>query len=141
LFDGGDWNLYRYVENSPLVSTDPSGLVKTNPISSAADWLGGAVVRADQFVGQLNTAMWTGNWVDPSTTRGIGASWATVKGIGHGAKNIAVGTGNSVKEMNDGRHPVFRIPEFRTSSTGAVITSNQTRPRITGRLDCAVVPK
>jgi RHS repeat-associated protein len=42
-FAGGDYNLYRYVGNSPTNGTDPSGLIAA---AAAAPWFGGAVGAA-----------------------------------------------------------------------------------------------
>ncbi|MBZ8181188.1 RHS repeat domain-containing protein [Oscillatoria salina] len=57
-FDGGDVNLYRYVNNSPLIYTDPSGLLvreATGLLSSGSGLLSGL----GSLAGRVAPFLWT----------------------------------------------------------------------------------
>src|SRR5262245_55105348 len=53
-FGAGDFNLYRYVHNSPTNATDPSGLI--DPAQWFVDWIGVDNVRSwDNVLGDVRT--------------------------------------------------------------------------------------
>ena len=91
----GGSNLYAYCGDGPTNHSDPTGLFWGELWGAAKS----AGIRTDQFLGQLNTVVWTGTWVAPDTTSGLGAAWDTTKGVGRGAVNTGVGLKNLGKEV------------------------------------------
>jgi len=109
-FRAGDANLSRYVGNAATTATDPTGLLVwpwderadrnvLNNLSALAGTVESAVVRVDQFGGQVGTYVITGDWVDPDCTSGLGMVGSGFAGAGRGAKNIAVGTVETGEEI------------------------------------------
>lgn len=90
-FAGGDYNLYRYVENQPVVLRDPSG---NNPLAFV---IGGAIAGGGTglvtgFFGSSSCTI-GGRVGDALISAGIGALGGAIAGIGVATGGSFIGTG------------------------------------------------
>ena len=86
-FLAGDFNLYNYVKNNPLIFIDPYGMISSacfyralHNVDSLSQWIGGLVVGSDKSVAQKR---WVGYGIIVFGTGTIvaGSAAATTTGI------------------------------------------------------------
>jgi hypothetical protein len=58
-----------------------------------------AAVRVDQFGGQVNSLLWTGDWVDAQQTSGVGVLGSSLYASGRAGVRGVIATGNGVEQL------------------------------------------